>query len=126
MHINPAQLGTVKPLRPGAETPESKLASAQELKKVYTDFVGKTFFGQMMKSMRSTVGQAAYFNGGKAEEMFRTQLDQHTVDAMSKASADHIANPMFERQFPMQAKLIAEAEAKDKASLTDLAALRRY
>ena len=95
MQINPAQLGKVKPLRPGPETAESRLESAGELKKAYTDFVGKTFFGQMMKSMRSTVGQAAYFNGGKAEEMFRSQLDQQTTDAMSNASAGEIAEPMF-------------------------------
>ena len=126
MQINPAQLGSVKPLKGGARTAEEQLQGARELKKAYTDFVGKTFFGQMMKAMRSTVDKPAYFHGGKAEEMFRSQLDQQTADAMSNASADRISEPMFARQFPRQAQLIADAEAGELASLTDLAALRRF
>jgi Rod binding domain-containing protein len=126
MQINPAQLGAVKPLRPGPMTAEDRLQSARDLKKAYTDFVGKTFFGQMIKSMRSTVDKPAYFNGGKAEEMFQSQLDQQTADAMSNASAEQITEPMFNRQFPQQSKLLAEANAADKGSLTDLAGLRRY
>ena len=125
MQINPAQLGSVKPLRPSAETPEGRLESARELKKAYTDFIGKTFFGQMMKAMRSTVDKPAYFHGGKAEEIFSTQLDQQMADSMSNASAGQISEPMFERQFPQQARLLAEADAKARASMTDLGALRR-
>ena len=83
MEINPAQLGHVKPLKPGATTAEEQLQNARDLKKAYTDFVGKTFFGQMLKAMRSTVDKPAYFHGGQAEEMFRSQLDQHMADAMS-------------------------------------------
>src|ERR1700754_2455592 len=50
--------------------------SAEELKSTFTQFVGETFFSQMIKSMRSTVGEAAYFNGGQAEKVFQGQLDQ--------------------------------------------------
>ena len=42
----------------------------------FTQFVGEAFYGQMLKSMRSTVGKPAYFNGGHAEEVFQGQLDQ--------------------------------------------------
>ena len=42
-----------------------------ELREKFTQFVGETFFGQMIKSMRSTVGKPAYFHGGQAEEAFR-------------------------------------------------------
>ena len=93
---------------PGARTPEQQLDAARELKQAYTDFVGKTFFGQMLKAMRSTVGKPAYFHGGQAEEMFRSQLDQQLADGMTAASATQIADPMFERQFPQQAATLAD------------------
>lgn len=126
MQINPAQLGAVKPLRSGPMSAEAQLESARDLKKAYTDFVGKTFYGQMIKAMRSTVDKPAYFHGGKAEEMFQSQLDQQTTDAMSKASAEQITEPMFARQFPRQSQMIAEADKAEHASLTDLASLRRF
>jgi Rod binding domain-containing protein len=80
----------------------------------------------MMKAMRSTVGKPAYFHGGQAEEAFRSQLDQQLADAMSDASAPQIADPMFAKQFPRQAKLLAEAARETRASMKDLAELRRY
>lgn len=78
----------------------SPTKSQDELREAFTDFVGQTFFGQMIKSMRSTVGKPAYFHGGQAEEIFRSQLDQAIVDQMTEATADRFANPLFERQFP--------------------------
>lgn len=123
MEINPTQLGSVRPLRNVAPTHQQQLADARELQKVYRDFVGKTFFGQMIKSMRSTVDKPAYFHGGQAEEVFRSQLDQTLADHMTEASADRIADPMFRRQFPQQAALIAEAD--QSATLRDLDQLRR-
>jgi len=125
MKINPAQLGTVRPLRPGVATAEEQIASAKQLKDAYTDFVGKTFFGQMMKAMRSTVGKPAYFHGGQGEEVFRSQLDQQMADHMSEASADQITEPMFRQQFPRQWKMLAEAERQSAASMGDLSSLRR-
>jgi Rod binding domain-containing protein len=125
MHINPAQLGVVRPLVSDATTAEGQLAAARELKQAYVDFVGKTFFGQMLKAMRSTVGEPAYFHGGQAEETFRTMLDQQLADSMSAASASQVAEPMFERQFPRQAATLKAAEEEKQMSLTDLHGLRR-
>jgi Rod binding domain-containing protein len=124
MKINPAQLGMVRPLKPMAVSAEEQLAGAQQLKDAYTDFVGKTFFGQLLKSMRSTLGKPAYFHGGQTEEVFRSQLDQHLADHMTEASADQIAEPMFRQQFPRQWKMLAENESRG-ASMGDLIALRR-
>jgi Rod binding domain-containing protein len=125
MKINPTQLGTVRSLRPGPLSEEAKLADAQKLKDVYTEFVGKTFFGQLMKSMRSIVGKPAYFHGGQAEEVFGAQLDQQMAEHMSKASASQIAEPMFRQQFPQQADLLTKSQSSDgAASLADLSALR--
>lgn len=126
MKINPQQLVPIKPLKAGIKTAEEQLQSARELKKAYCDFVGKTFFGQMMKSMRSTVKEPAYFHGGQAEKAFQSQLDQQLTDTMSDASASQIANPMFERQFPQQARLLADAEKQSHDGMTSMASLRRY
>lgn len=71
-------------------------ASSDELREAFTDFVGQTLFGSMLSSMRKTQGKPAYMHGGRTEEVFQQQLDQHIVEDMTKSSADTIANPMFE------------------------------
>jgi hypothetical protein len=71
-----------------------------ELREQFTQFVGETFFGQMIKAMRATVGKPAYFHGGRAEEVFQGQLDQKLAEHLTEASADKFSEPMFDRQFP--------------------------
>lgn len=83
-------------------------AKAEKVRAALTDFVGETFFRQMIKSMRTTLGRPAYFHGGRAEEVFRSQLDQALVEEMTAATASEVADPMFERQFPQLAELINE------------------
>jgi peptidoglycan hydrolase FlgJ len=75
-------------------------AGNDELRRHFTQFVGETFYGQMIKSMRSTVGKPAYFHGGRGEEVFRAQLDQTMAEHMTSATASRFADPMFQRQFP--------------------------
>jgi len=125
MKINPAQLGAVNPLRPSAKSGQDQVDGARKLQDAYRDFVGKTFFGEMLKSMRSTVGKPAYFHGGQTEEVFRSQLDQHLADHMTESSADKFADPMFRLQFPKQAALLAKEDQRAAADLTDLSGLRR-
>lgn len=67
-----------------------------ELQEAFTDFVGQTLFGSMLASMRETVGKPAYFDGGRTEEVFQKQLDQQIVEQLTDASAESIAEPMFE------------------------------
>ena len=90
-----------------------------ELREKFTQFVGEAFYGQMMKSMRSTVGKPAYFYGGHAEEAFQGQLDQTMAEHMTKASASKFADPLFERQFPQF------AESKPASSLDVLSQLQQ-
>lgn len=75
-------------LQAGQENPE--------LKEAFQDFVGQTFFGQMLKAMRKTVDKPAYFHGGRAEEVFRSQLDQVLAEKLSDASAESFSKPMYE------------------------------
>ncbi len=67
----------------------------------FNEFVGQTFFGQLLKSMRSSVGKPAYFNGGQAEEIFQQQLDQTLAEKLTAATADSFSGPMYQL-FSMQ------------------------
>jgi hypothetical protein len=79
-----------------ALTSDAKAAEQSELQEAFTEFVGQTLFGSMLASMRKTVGKPAYMHGGRTEEVFQKQLDQKIVEELTEASAETIANPMFE------------------------------
>ncbi len=76
---------------------QKKAAGASpELKKAFEDFVGQTFFNQMLGSMRSTQEKPAYFHGGRTEEVFQGQLDQMMAENLSEKTAETFAAPMFD------------------------------
>ncbi|QDT72287.1 rod-binding protein [Lacipirellula limnantheis] len=125
MPINLNATANIKPLRPTVTTASQQLDNARELQGAFQDFVGKSFYGEMLKAMRSTVGEPAYFHGGNAENVFQQQLDHQLGDEMSKANGGELSAAMFRRQFPKEAALIADSEKQAAASLTDLHALRR-
>jgi hypothetical protein len=68
----------------------------KELRKAFDDFVGQTFYGQMLSAMRETVGKPAYMHGGRAEEVFQKQLDQVMAEKLSDATASTFTGPMYE------------------------------
>jgi len=125
MKINPQQLNNIKPLRPQIPSAQQQLDQAEKVRDTFRTFVGESFFGQMMKSMRSTQGKPAYFHGGHAEEVFQGQMDQTLAQEMTVASADKIADPMFRQQFPQQAELLRREAQNAKAGMDDLQQLRR-
>jgi peptidoglycan hydrolase FlgJ len=67
-----------------------------QLRDVFQDFVGQTFFSELLKSLRSTQGKPAYFHGGRTEEIFQGQLDQVLTEHLSDSSAHAFSEPMFE------------------------------
>ncbi len=71
-------------------------ASDKELRAAFQEFVGKTFYGQLLKSMRKSIGKPAYFHGGRGEEIFRSQLDQIVVERIAETSAAPLADSMFD------------------------------
>ncbi len=81
---------------PSAAPGKARPAAAQELRAAFQDFVGQTFYGQMLSAMRKTVGKPAYFHGGRAEEVFQGQLDQVLAEKLSQATADTFAEPMYQ------------------------------
>lgn len=104
MNIPPLSASTVdshaaassKQRQAGAELLGGANQSPDALKDAFQDFVGQTLFSQMIKAARSTQQPSAYFNGGRAEEIFQGQFDQVLAEKMSDASAEKIADPMYE------------------------------
>ena len=76
--------------------PSAKNADNPALRKAFDQFVGETFYGQMLKAMRKSQGQVAYFGGGQAEEIFTQQLDQALTKQMTHMGADKLSGPMYQ------------------------------
>jgi len=112
MTINVAKLvrGGEAPGAPGstlssvlrAPTPPSEFKSparghdTPELHKAFTDFVGQTFFGELLKQMRASVDKPAFFHGGMGEDIFQSQLDQILVERITDASGPTFSDPMYQ------------------------------
>jgi peptidoglycan hydrolase FlgJ len=81
--------------RQGDLASSNKVGGQEELQETFQDFVGQTFFGQMIASMRATQEDAPYFHGGRAEKIFQGQLDQVLAEELSDSSAAQFSDPMF-------------------------------
>ena len=71
-NINLISAPTVTPAFPAVKLPvaSSKQVDNPALRKAFDEFVGQTFYGQLLKEMRKSQGNVAYFGGGQAEEVF--------------------------------------------------------
>jgi hypothetical protein len=100
-------MNTLPVLPIGPANAAQQIVSSEEqkhrakVKETFNDFVGQTFYGQLLASMRKTVHKSEYFHGGRAEEVFQGQLDQTLAERMSDSTADSFSGPMFEL-FSMQ------------------------
>ncbi|QDT67763.1 flagellar rod assembly protein/muramidase FlgJ [Planctomycetes bacterium MalM25] len=127
--VNPTQASDLSPVSKPASLQgapatrgESAVAQARELKEAFGQFVGETFFSQMLKSMRSTVNEPAYFHGGHAEEQFQARLDQQVSQDLA-ASGGEFAEDLFESSFPREAALLKRNETNTGSVESPLAAL---
>ena len=91
LSLCPSPAGAVRP----AAALNNRASSQGEVREAFNNFVGQTFFSQMLSSLRETVDKPAYFHGGRAEEVFQGQLDQMLSEQLSEASAEQFADPMF-------------------------------
>lgn len=134
--INSVSLGSLAASKPAmppsqldAKGVERDVEKARGLKKTFAQFVGETFYGEMFKAMRQSVGKPEYFHGGMAEEQFQARLDMQRAQDLAGAENNQFAEGMFAQQFPEEAQLLKEAqgcdEAKPQPGLADLGALRR-
>jgi peptidoglycan hydrolase FlgJ len=98
MHVANLASGTneLSTLRPAAPQPPAGKLDSKEARRVFNQFVGETFYGQMLGAMRKTVGKPAYFHGGRAEEVFQQQLDQEMARQMTETGRLDFGSSMFE------------------------------
>jgi Rod binding domain-containing protein len=94
-NINLVSAAPVKSAFAAVKTP-AKPADNPALHKAFNDFVGETFYGQMLKAMRKSQGNVAYFGGGQAEEIFTQQLDQELTKKMTAIGADKLSGPLYQ------------------------------
>lgn len=86
---------------PKQQTPVTELQTSDNgqrpsIREAFDDFVGQSFYGQLIGSMRKTVGKPAYLHGGRAEEVFQSQMDQQLAEHISDATAGSFTGPMFD------------------------------
>jgi hypothetical protein len=95
--VNSAVTSSDTSAKASASQPAANSAAENgKLREVFDDFVGRTFYGQMLSAMRKTVDKPAYFHGGHAEEMFQAQLDQTLAERLADGTAEQFTGPMFE------------------------------
>lgn len=96
-----------------ANTPTPEMA---EFRKQFDNAIGGTLFRQMLKSLRSSTGNAAYFNGGQAEKIFQSQMDEILIEKMTEASGKSFGNDLFDQMLRMQPRLEHAVNAKRAAA----------
>ncbi|MEN1678680.1 MAG: rod-binding protein [Planctomycetota bacterium] len=106
----------------GERTPKpapsaTDVKNAEKVQEAFRGFVGATVFGQMLGSMRGTVGEPAYFHGGQAEKVFQSQLDQAIADHMTSRDGAAFADSLFEHQFPDHADTLHRADRQSIATV---------
>lgn len=67
----------------------------------FQEFVSGTFYKQMLKALRAAEKPPAYMNGGQAEKIFRSQLDEIVTDSLAKRPGEKMADTLFQ-QFAVQ------------------------
>jgi hypothetical protein len=87
----------LQPPTPGSPLPAASAAKdSTKLREAFSDFVGQSFFSQVLSQMRKTVEKPAYFHGGMGEDLFQARLDEVLVEHMSDATAETFSQPMFD------------------------------
>ncbi len=62
----------------------------------FQDFVGSTFYKEMLKALRAAQKPSKYLYGGQAEKMFQGQMDQQIAEDLARQYGGHLADPLFE------------------------------
>src|SRR6266481_10178317 len=76
-----------------AKTPAKGQLAVREK---FQDFVGGTFYKEMLKALRAAQKPSKYLNGGQAEKIFQSQMDQQIAEDLAHQYAGHLAAPLFE------------------------------
>jgi hypothetical protein len=81
---------------PSPQIPAPSNRDTPELREAFHDFVGQSFFSQLLSQMRKTVEKPAYFHGGMGEDLFQQRLDEVLVEHLSEATGETFSQPMFD------------------------------
>ena len=65
------------------------------LQQAFQDFFAGTFYKQMFQSLRKMHSKPAYFHGGRAEEVFQSQMDQEVAENLARDQGSSFSDPMF-------------------------------
>lgn len=107
--------GLDKPAQPAAPAALANVKTQDgkpnETREAFQKFVAGTFFKQMLKSMRNTLGKPAYFHGGQAEEIFRGQMDQEVAEQLAAKRGGSMSESLFQA-FATRLKIDAEQQNK--------------
>jgi Rod binding domain-containing protein len=76
-------------------------AASPNLEATFRQVVGNVFYGQLLKSLRQSVGKPAYIHGGQAEDLFQSQLDQYVVEDLAGRQSGPWMDELFQ-QFQQQ------------------------
>jgi Rod binding domain-containing protein len=78
--------------------PATKAPSKGQLavREKFQDFVGGTFYKEMLKSLRAAQKPSKYLNGGQAEKIFQGQMDQQIAENLARQYGAPLAAPLFE------------------------------
>lgn len=72
-----------------------------DLKVKFTEFVAGSFFKAMLEAMRKTVANKSLMHGGRAEEVFRSQLDNTLASRMAIHGGGGFSEKLY-RQFLLE------------------------
>jgi Rod binding domain-containing protein len=86
-----------------------------KLERAFQKFVAGTFYKQMLKSLRKMEKKPAYFYGGQAEEIFRSQMDQEVSESLAKRPGDPLAGSLYHAFAQRMRPDLARAIAKPKS-----------
>jgi Rod binding domain-containing protein len=67
------------------------------LREKFREFVAGTFLRMMLTAMRKALPETKLIHGGKAEEIFRSQLDQTLAERVANAAGDGLTDKLFEQ-----------------------------
>lgn len=76
---------------PQAEPPED--LSTRE---AFDGFVAGTLFREMLKSMRTSMGETPYFGNGQANKIFRERLDGELADQLAATGGKTLTQDLYE------------------------------
>jgi hypothetical protein len=85
-----AEPGLLDPAESGSQ------ADPDEVRRQFDQFVGGTFYRQLLGELQKTVGKPAYMHGGQAEDMFRAELNSRLADQLAATTAAQFTGPLFE------------------------------